>query len=158
MSLIDVCYQQIQENFWIGLFGGFKLIIDRNTGYFNATKLCQDGGKHFKEWIKNKTSKELIALYEGANPSAGNPLTSQGTKATYCVSGNQCDTISGTYVRRELLLAIGSWISFDFYDKCYRILEDYFVSEYRARCKQLETQAKSLKDELQHASNQVDSS
>ena len=77
--------------------------------------------------------------------------------ATYCVTGNQFDTISGTYVRRELLLAIGSWISLDFYDKCYRILEDYFVSEYRARCKQLETQAKSLKDELQHASNQVDS-
>lgn len=61
MSLLDVCYEQIKDNFWYGLFGDFKLIIDKTTGYFNATKLCKDGGKQLKHWLENKHSKELIA-------------------------------------------------------------------------------------------------
>jgi hypothetical protein len=47
-SLRDVCFEQIQDQYWYGLYGDFKIIIDKDTGYFNATKLCQDGGKEFK--------------------------------------------------------------------------------------------------------------
>ena len=46
-SLIDVCYEQIKDNFHYGLFGDFKLVVDKNTGCFNAAKLCQLGGKKF---------------------------------------------------------------------------------------------------------------
>src|SRR3978361_2023073 len=111
MSLLEVCYEQITENFWYAMFGEFKLIIDRNTGYFNATKLCQDGGRRFRDWTRNKTSKELLEFYSGVqavrtNQEADNPLVSPsensrwaGPMATYCVTGNQFDTISGTYVR-----------------------------------------------------------
>jgi hypothetical protein len=28
-----------------GLFGDFRLVIDKAAGYFNATKLCVEGGQ-----------------------------------------------------------------------------------------------------------------
>lgn len=39
-SLNDICYEQIKDNFYYGKFGDFKLVIDKDTGCFNATKLC----------------------------------------------------------------------------------------------------------------------
>ena len=36
------------------------MIIDKATRYFNATKLCHEGGKDFKHWLENKGSKELL--------------------------------------------------------------------------------------------------
>ena len=47
-DLKDVCYRQIKDNFYYGLFGDFQLVVDKNTGCFNATKLCNNGGKKFK--------------------------------------------------------------------------------------------------------------
>lgn len=41
VSLRDTCYEHIKDNFYYGLFGDFKLVIDTKTGYFNATKLCR---------------------------------------------------------------------------------------------------------------------
>ena len=36
-ELIETCYEHIKDNFYYGLFGQFKLVIDKNTGCFNAT-------------------------------------------------------------------------------------------------------------------------
>ncbi|GBM66193.1 Putative KilA-N domain-containing protein 313L, partial [Araneus ventricosus] len=66
----DVRYEQIANQYWYGLFGDFKLIIDRNTGYFNATKLCRQGGKCFKDWLINTDSKELIEYYRQKRSAA----------------------------------------------------------------------------------------
>jgi hypothetical protein len=35
------------ESFYYGVFGDFKLVIDKATGCFNATKLCGRGVKKF---------------------------------------------------------------------------------------------------------------
>ncbi|GFY55235.1 hypothetical protein TNIN_321801 [Trichonephila inaurata madagascariensis] len=42
-SLDVVCYAQIKDSFWLGIFGDFELVIDKSTEYFNATKLCKEG-------------------------------------------------------------------------------------------------------------------
>jgi hypothetical protein len=39
MDLTKCIYENIKDNFYYGLFGDFKLVIDEGTGYFNATKL-----------------------------------------------------------------------------------------------------------------------
>lgn len=69
MSPVDVCYEQIKDNYWYGIFGDFKFIIDKNTEYFNATKLCASRGKQFKHWLENKHSQELeLIKYIKATP------------------------------------------------------------------------------------------
>ena len=59
-NLSSICYEQIKDNFYYGLYGDFKIIVDKSTGFFNATKLCKDGNKEFKHWFENKESKKLI--------------------------------------------------------------------------------------------------
>ena len=73
-SLSSICYEQIKDNYYYGLYGDFKIIVDKNTGYFNATKLCKDGNKDFKNWFQNQESKNLIKFCQnsqGWNSSRG---------------------------------------------------------------------------------------
>ena len=121
----DICYKQIIDSFWYGLYGDFNLIIDRDTGCFNATKLCQKGGKQFKHWNRNKRTAELIEYMEKKIPN---------TQMMYTIEGNKNETyntiVSGTYVREEFILDIASWISRDFYHKAHQIVISYYANEY----------------------------
>lgn len=49
-ELTECIYECIKDTFYYGVFGDFKLVIDKATGYFNATKLCDQGGKRFRDW------------------------------------------------------------------------------------------------------------
>ncbi|GBN16681.1 Putative KilA-N domain-containing protein 006L [Araneus ventricosus] len=133
-SLRDVCYEQIADQYWYGLFGDFKLIIDRNTGYFNATKLCRQGGKNFSDWSRNKDSKTLIEYYRQKRP----PGDLQGVTEIMIVVdgyGNEIYNriISGTYLPEEIILGVATWISKDFYDKVYRITRSYCIRQFDER-------------------------
>ena len=43
----EVAFEQIQDNYWYGAYGEFRVIMMKDTGYINATKMCNDGGKNF---------------------------------------------------------------------------------------------------------------
>ncbi|CAL1302103.1 unnamed protein product [Larinioides sclopetarius] len=133
MSLSNVCYEQIKDQFWYGLLGDFKLIIDRNTGYFNATKLCQQGGKRFDNWLRNKESKELIEYYrrkfDASHLRESIIEVRKGSSQIY----NQI--ISGTYLSDKLILSVASWISKDFYDKANEIVKSYYLCEFEEKYK-----------------------
>jgi len=63
MSLTERIYEHIKDNFYYGLFGDFKLVIDKATGYFNATKLCEQGKKEYKKWSRlEKSSKNYLCF------------------------------------------------------------------------------------------------
>ena len=64
MDLTKCIYENIKDTFYYGLFGDFRLVIDKNTGYFNATKLCVEGGKEFRLWKVLEKSKRLIEYYQ----------------------------------------------------------------------------------------------
>jgi FtsZ-binding cell division protein ZapB len=133
-SLNDICYEQIKDNFYYGLFGDFKLVVDKNTGCFNATKLCNDGGKKFTNWSRLEKSKRLLEYYRSS-------LTSGGSTFYEVKGDNQNELVSkttGQYVQKELILDIASWLSVDFYDKCNKIIVDFFVSEFKTREKELQ--------------------
>jgi hypothetical protein len=154
-SLNNICYQQIKDTFYFGIFGEFQLVVDKSTGCFNATKLCNLGGKKFKEWTRLDRSKRLVLYIESCG---GNSL-----RNFYEVRESNNDKvtkqITGQYVQKELILDIASWISPEFYFKCNEIVMNYFVSEYKnmssddrdEKIKQLELKMKDLeieKDEI----------
>ena len=60
----DICYEQIKDNFWLGQYGDFKVVMMKDCGWVNATKLCKDGGKEFKQWKRLEQSKRLIHALE----------------------------------------------------------------------------------------------
>jgi hypothetical protein len=122
-SLNDVCFERIRDTFYYGMFGEFKLVVDKSTGCFNATKLCADGGKEFYNWTRLEKSKRLMAYYENR------PSDLRAYEVKGCNKDALVAKTTGQYVCKELLLDIASWISVEFYDKCSRIIVDFFVSE-----------------------------
>jgi hypothetical protein len=139
-SLNDVCFEQIRDTFYYGMVGEFKLVVDKKTGSFNATKLCADGGKEFRKWARLEKSKNLMEYYKVAD---------QIRSATfYEVKGGNSNDTTGQYVRKELILDIASWISVEFYDKCNRIVGDFYVAEYKQQMKDFIKQKDDQLDEL----------
>src|SRR5436190_13926147 len=60
----DICYEQINGDYWYATYLGTKIVILMSNGYINATKLCTDGGKQFKHWLPCKHSQEVLAYYK----------------------------------------------------------------------------------------------
>src|SRR5579864_225634 len=148
-SLNDVCFERIRDTFYYGMFGEFKLVVDKKTGCFNATKLCNDGGKEFKGWTRLMKSQKLMEYYQtsrgvksplGSDSGCFNRIKCQKPGICsdfYEVKGNNKDELAakttGQYVRKELILDIASWVSVEFYDKCNQIIVDFYVAEYKKK-------------------------
>jgi hypothetical protein len=126
-SLNDVCYEQISENFHYGIFGDFHLVIDKDTGCFNATKLCAMSGKDFSDWkVLVKTKRLLSYLQEQSE--AGKELVYEVRTSN---NKGMEKYFTGQYVQKELILDIASWLSPEFYFRCNNIVIDYFTTEYK---------------------------
>ncbi len=129
ITLSDCIYEHIKDTFYYGIFGDFKLVIDKSTGCFNATKLCDLSGKNLFHWKRLEKSKRLVEYYQKSRP----PHVEAGF--LYEVKGDNNDKLNkqftGTYVPKELILDIASWVSIEFYDKCNNIIINYFVKEFK---------------------------
>jgi hypothetical protein len=153
MSLNDICYELIKDSFHYGTFGEFTLVIDKNTGCFNATKLCKQGNKDFSDWSRLKRSQELLKFYNKNRP----PYLGGGF---YEIKTGNKDLlnkqISGQYVRKELILDIASWISVEFYDKCSQIVNDYFVNQYQQQINEANQLVEETKQQLEEANQRIE--
>jgi hypothetical protein len=115
IELSECTYEHIKDTFYYGLFGDFKLVIDKATGCFNATKLCVNGGK---KWSRLEKSKKMVEYY----------IESRGLDLALCyeIKGDNKDLktqlTTGTYVPKELILDIASWVSIEFYDQVKHII------------------------------------
>jgi hypothetical protein len=65
-NLSEICYQQIKDDYWYGCYLGMRVVMQKSTGFINASKLCIDGGKRFKNWTRLEHSKEMIKYFENA--------------------------------------------------------------------------------------------
>jgi hypothetical protein len=147
MDLTKCIYEHIKDTYYYGLFGDFRLVVDKRTGYFNATKLCVEGGKYFPHWKVLEKSKDMIEYYQESrhrDPDGGFLYEIKGDNKDF-----KTQAITGTYVPKELILDIASWVSIEFYDKCNKIVIDYFINEFKKMDDQdLKNKIKHLKKEL----------
>ena len=64
LNVIKLSYQTVSTSI-SKIFGDFRLVIDKSTGFFNATKLCDQGGKkQFRQWKILEKSKKMIEYYQ----------------------------------------------------------------------------------------------
>lgn len=121
MSLVKLCHTQLKDNYWNGTFEEYDLIIDKDTGYFNATKLCESHKISFDDWLSK--SKELIAQVEKESSSK--------LPSIYTIFENSL--ISGYYLRKELLLSILQWISLDYSYNIYKFNNEHFMNKVKVK-------------------------
>src|SRR3977135_2820808 len=106
----DLVFDQIEGNFWYAAYGPFRVVMMKDTGYINASKMCSSGGKDYCDWLKNKSSKELIKALEQQMVQENSNLPLENTDARIIGSvissckkintGNKTEIdciISGTY-------------------------------------------------------------
>lgn len=113
-ALNNILYQQIKDNFYYATFMDFKIIIDKTTGFVNATNLCNIQGKKYKDWYRKPTTQQLFKS-----------LQTKHDVIKYVING---PAISGTYIHEFLILDIALWISPDLYNKCKKIIIGHTTS------------------------------
>lgn len=111
-NFIDLCVEEINDYYYYAQYYDFKIIIEKNTGYVNATKLCIQMGKNLGTWLQHKKTTELLKDIR---------VTRTGAKYERKVNEapKQC---TGTYIHPDLLPSLVIWLSNDFYFKCTEIL------------------------------------
>src|SRR5277367_4265484 len=156
--LSAICFEHIKDDYWYGAYGEFRVVMMKTNGWVNASKMCKDGGKLFKNWLANEASQRLIRALEEqlghqasdstlAESSLSVSYTSAGIPAEASNSGSLsvsvCKTvlfdrateigslISGTYVHALLIPHVACWISEVFALKGGEIINQYLVSEYK---------------------------
>jgi KilA-N domain/Protein of unknown function (DUF3627) len=155
---LEIAFQQIKDNFWYGAYGPFRVVMMKDCGFVNASKLCKDGGKKYKEWLKNKSSKELIHEVEldvgienshGDISNSDNPMqihTEARILASVCKSITTANItpedklISGTYCHRLLIPHIGSWVSAKFAVMVSKIVDAYIDYQHKEHIEDMNLQ------------------
>ena len=156
----ELVFEQIEGNFWFAAYGPFRVIMMKDTGYINATKLCSSGGKEYKEWIKNKSSKELMHALEDnmalqnthgslensdstlADANLGiTPLASPACIFVKTANNTPTEQLkSGTYCHPDLIPHIACWVSADFAMKVSKVVNGYITLEYKNKLDAMELQ------------------
>ena len=56
----DIAYEQIKDNFWFGSYADCKVVLMKDCGWVNATKMCNEGGKRLSNWTRLEHTQELL--------------------------------------------------------------------------------------------------
>lgn len=124
----NIAFEKINDKFSRGKYGDFDVIIMKENGYINATKLCihvaeiTGSRKVFRNWSMNTSAKDLI---DSAACEAGIPAS----QLTIVVSSGKNQEIKGTYVHPDLVPHIASWASPEFAIKVSKIVNKYFIKK-----------------------------
>src|SRR5271156_813141 len=158
--LSDIAFEQIEGNFWYAAYGPFRVVMMKENGYINATKLCSSGGKDYCEWKRLKNSQRLINVLEGYEASVNTHENFDGSNLTLSFSNpvitgllspsckfiqtpNLTDTeriISSTYCHPDLIPSIAGWISPIFQIMTNRVVNGYITQQYKDKLNMIQLQ------------------
>jgi len=114
-----VAFEDINDKYAWANYCQFKLIMMKDNGFINVTKMCNECGKSFFNWKKNKQSKDLIkCLLESLNLNSENDIL-----ITISTGENN---LRGTYAHSDLIIHIAMWLS-----PMFSIYVNFIVSSWR---------------------------
>ncbi|KAF9347881.1 hypothetical protein BGX26_000669 [Mortierella sp. AD094] len=132
-------FDSVDEDYYWGSYGDFKVLIMKDNGYINASKLCTNGDKKLIHWMENQTSRDLIVEL---STSIGIPIDQIIIKK---MTGS--NEFRGTYVHLHLVPHIACWVSAVFALKVSTIVNEYLLKEEKARhCKEIEEKDNAIKE------------
>src|SRR3981189_288275 len=155
--LSEIAFEEIEGNYWYGAYGEFRVIMMKDNGYINATKMCSSGGKEYFRWRRLQSSAELIQALERNMALENTQVTSASTledanhqiwrlaspPCIFVKTDNNTPTDqlkSGTYCHPVLIPHIACWVSVDFALKVSKVVNGYIAQEYKSKVGALELQ------------------
>src|SRR3977135_4399759 len=152
-SIIDVCFEQIKDDYWFGAYEEFRVILNKKTEYLNATKMCTSAKKELFGWTRQKGMHELNQILKDTmalENTHGNIQNSDLTLVEWQTAHLRFATptiikvattnetvedklISGTYIHPDLVPSLAGWISPIFQLKTNRIRNGFIAWQYKAQ-------------------------
>ena len=124
----------------------FNVIIMISNKYINATKLCNQFGKEFKNWINKEYNIDLI-----------NELEKELNYKSFIIkTNNKNKLLRGTYVHKLLIPHIASWISPKFGIKISKFINNNNNNNNMTNENMLDKIFKKLKDVYEEVSDVKD--
>ncbi|UOX38643.1 KilA N domain protein [Finch poxvirus] len=153
MELSYIVTRDINEQFCYARYYNFDVIMFKDNGFINATKLCELGKKDFKNWLRLDGSKELIKKLEEDNNYYY--MTKLSSKKMLCViieikdrrKHHQHD-ISGSYVHPDIVPHIISWISPSFAVRVSKITNYHISGHYEYKLLERKKEIKEIYEML----------
>jgi hypothetical protein len=108
-NLKDIIYEDITDEYCLGKYGEFEVIIMKRNGYINATKLCQQGGKQLFHWMELDCARNICKEVSSILITDIHSLKI----IIFGGSGNS-KRISGSYLHPMLITHVAMWISAKF--------------------------------------------
>ena len=124
----ELVYEKIDETYSWAKYGDFDVITimkGEYSGYINASKLCSNGKKEFKNWSSNSGNKNLIKEFEELSKN----IFYSPKKYTYYCSNHGVKR--GTYVHPDLIPHIAMWIS-----PRFGLMVSFIIKEWRKQSEQ----------------------
>ena len=131
MGILEIVENQVieDENFINIKYGNLNLLIDSNSGFFNATKFCSVNSKKLLfNFTQLSETKNLISQLEK------NYNFSLIYKTDNCIIEDQ-SPVSGTYYHPILFLKLAIWISEEFYVQVAFTIHQFFNKSAERRLK-----------------------
>ena len=167
----ELVFEQIEGNFWYAAYGPFRVVMMKDTGYINATKMCSSGGKNYCDWSLLNSSHELINALaidlalentHGASASTLRDGNQQicGLPSPLCKfiqTRNSTDMeriISGIYIHPDLVPSVAGWISPSIQLMANRVVVGYVTMEYKAHLAAANQELDAKQLELEQATEQ----
>jgi hypothetical protein len=110
-KLAVLCFEQIKDNYWYAQYGPFRLVMMKDSGHINATKMCKDAGKVFYQWARQKHVKKFIR-YVGVRVKKENGGVLPKPMRVSIKAAD--DVISGVYIHPDLIASLAGWVSIEY--------------------------------------------
>lgn len=108
-------------------YGDLEVVVLKEKGYINATKMCALGGKAYKNWSRLDSANDLFKEVSLSAQKCSDSLSIQ-------ITGNQAEII-GTYLHQDIIVHVASWVSPKFAIMVSKIVNDFLVTEYKSKLK-----------------------
>ena len=127
----NIAFEYIEgsDRYAYGKYGSFKVIIDMENGFINATQMCKGNDKkNVRHWIQNKTSKEMMGILTESLSDAGYPAPPISIK--YSIKSDNIPILQGTYFHPKLIPHVAMWyFSPQYTIKVSEIMIQYHIKE-----------------------------
>ncbi|QRI42887.1 N1R/p28-like protein [Cheloniid poxvirus 1] len=147
MDFSDIVTREIDDRFCYIQYDKFELIMMKENGFINATKLCKLGGKEFYNWRKLEGSKDLISKVEEIN-GIWKDLGGMILEVKNESKGKHQYEVAGSYVHQDLVPHIASWISPSFAVKVSKIINCYVSGKYEFKLKEREEEIRKRENKI----------
>lgn len=96
--------EDINDDYVWGEFGGFRVIISKEDGYINATRIVSEEDKKLDEWLAEDQTKEyLLVVARETGVSVRNLTRKVGREVS--------PDLRGTYIHPDLIIQLAMWCS-----------------------------------------------